>query len=166
MKQRNAERGTSGRVNRNDSIDIRVFWRGSGFWLRLNAEQLHNLREGWDALLFRPRLDLGRRQLQHLRKMRVALEGQLRPQRALSHTTVDQRSDGRTLGIFRRSKDHGFLWDLFRPKALGLALNCSGQTWAGPLASPACRELPQILGTSTASLGEDDAAAHVRDVGE
>ncbi|MGE8211398.1 MAG: hypothetical protein ACN6RH_18025 [Stenotrophomonas rhizophila] len=76
-----------------DAVCVRVVRRGIDWRRPVRAEQLQDLREGWNALLFRPGLDLGNRKLQHLGQMRIAAQPQPGAQRSLAHPGVNQRTD-------------------------------------------------------------------------
>lgn len=95
-----AKDGQSGGMDAEiDTVCVRIIGPGVNGRRHL-PKQLQNLREGWDALLVRPSLDLGNRKLQHLCQVSVIAQPKLFPQRALGdwgnrYGVCDQGRHGR-----------------------------------------------------------------------
>lgn len=90
MERTATARGTSGRIDRDDSVLVEI--RGC-YGIRrfgLSAEQALDLRQRGQRTLFRPRLNLFGRELQQSGQVLVAIHTELGAQRALAHAAIDQ----------------------------------------------------------------------------
>lgn len=90
MERTTTERGTSGRIDRDDAVLVEIGGCYGIGRLRIAAEQALDLRESRQDALLRPALDLRCGELQQGRQVLVACETESGAQRALTHPSIDQ----------------------------------------------------------------------------
>lgn len=166
MERTATARGTSGRIDRDDSVmvEIRGGYGIRRFWLY--AEQALDLRQRGQRTLFRPRLDQFDRKLEQGGQVLVVGNAKPGAQRAFTHPQTYSYRDDLARNLARSPEDHWLFAHHLRTEASRLPFNCAGEPCARALTAPTSCDLPQVLGTGSTRVGKRDTATHIGDVGE